>query len=307
MPQSLQQHSNEYWSQSPEQTSQWLYVAFCELASAALDFSEGARTRFDVARNDERSNWASTALYYSIVHAARLLVFLPFGDFPTRHDQLASCFQLEGAESTRTNWLNAFLRVSAFRFRRDLRHVRYSTEIAPVNLYEAWRHIIADEQTETFLEWLGVLLEQAKALRNENNYEALLIAHEYDHTYMSDLFTQFTSEMYEGAKRTLGFTAKWFDRYLKASNNLPAGAHAFIAEYVERRILNPVSAWYGDRVAAEIRDLLAPLSVDPMQPYSREANDIQRAVDFAIFDPKAGLMNDFRGKVESLSRLVRQR
>lgn len=298
--------SNEYWGQAPEKNSQRLYVAFCELASAALDFSEGARTRFDVARNDERSNWASTALYYSIVHSARLLVFLPFGDFPTRHDLLASCFKLEGGESVRTNWLNAFLRVSAFRFRRDLRHMRYSTEIAPVNLYQAWRQMITEEQTETFLEWLGMLLGQAKALRNENNYEALLIAHEYDHRYMSDLFTQFTNEMYEGAKRTLKFTARWFDRYLKANNNSPAGADAFIAEYVERRILHPVLVWYGDQVAGEVRNLLSPLTIKAVQPFSREADQIQRAVDLAIFDPKAGLMNDFRGKVLRLKDLVNQ-
>lgn len=134
MLQTSHHESNEYWNQTPQQTSQRLYVAFCELASAALDFSEGARTQFDVVRNDERSNWASTALYYSIVHSARLLVFLPFGDFPTRHDHLARCFQLDGTETIRTNWLNAFLRVSAFRFRRDLRHVGYSSEIAGESL-----------------------------------------------------------------------------------------------------------------------------------------------------------------------------
>lgn len=148
-------------------------------------------------------------------------------------------------------------------------------------------------------------MEQAKALRNENNYEALLIAHEYDHKYMSDLFTQFTSEMYQGAKRTLGFTAKWFQHYLRNNDRLPAGALAFIAECVERRIVHPVLAWYGDRVASEMRDLLSPL-VDPVRPYSREADEIQRAVDFAIFDPKAGLMNDFRGKVLRLRDLVGQ-
>src|SRR5258708_25963353 len=93
MLESSHQEANEYWSQGPDQTSQRLYVAFCELASAALDYSEGVKTRFEIESNDERSNWASTALYYSIVHSARLLVFLPIGDFPTRHDHLANCFQ----------------------------------------------------------------------------------------------------------------------------------------------------------------------------------------------------------------------
>jgi hypothetical protein len=289
MLQMSQFESNEYWNQNPEQSSQRLYVAFCELASAALDFSEGVRTKFQVQPNDERSNWASTALYYSIVHSARLLVFLPFGDFPTRHDQLARCFQLESTGTIGTNWLNGFLRVSAFGYRRErrhIRHTRYLTELAPPHLYKYWHQTINDQSTEIFLEWMGELMEQARSLRNENNYEALLIAHEYDHKFMSDLFTQFTHEMYEGAKRTLGSTATYFDRYLKANNNLPRGASAFIADYVGKRILNPISRWYGDQVADEIGNLLSPLSVDPSTPYSLEANEIHRAVDFAIFDPE---------------------
>lgn len=295
--------SNEYWSQSPEQTSQRLYVAFCELASASLDYSEGVRTRFEVQPNDERSNWASTALYYSIVHSARLLIFLPFGDFPTRHDHLADCFQRDGDQSVKTTWLNGFLRVSAFRFRQDLRHRRYSTEATPQKLYGYWLQTIQDQPAEGFLEWLGSLLGEARALRNENNYEALLIAHEFNHVQMSELFTQFSAGMCEGAARTLRKTAHWFDQYLRTANDLPVAARPFIAEYVERRILDPVRVWYGDRVAQQLTDILSPLRVDPL-PYFREVREINKAVDFAIFDPKAGLMNDFRGKVQTLRGLV---
>jgi aspartate aminotransferase-like enzyme len=150
------------------------------------------------------------------------------------------------------------------------------------------------------------LLIQAKALRNENNYEALLIAHEFNHVHMSDLFTQFTLEMCEGARRSLRTTAQLFDQYLTASSGLPSGARLFIAQYVERRVLAPVRAWYGDTVARELGDLLSPLRVDPILPYSREVEEINSAVDFAIFDPKAGLMNDFRGKVRMLGHLVRR-
>jgi hypothetical protein len=276
------QESNEYWSQTPVRTSQRLYVAFCELASASLDYSEGVRNRLGAEPKDERSNWASTALYYSLVHSARLLVFLPFGDFPTRHDYLADCFQRDADRSVRTAWLNGFLHV-----RRELRHRRYSTEVTPANLYGYWRQTIQGQPGEVFLEWLGSLLSQAKALRNENNYEALLIAHEFNHVQMSDLFTQFTIEMFEGARRTLRTTALWFDQYLTATDGLPSGARLFIAEYIERRIVAPVRVWYGDEVAHEISDLMSPLLVGPFVQYSKEVCEINKAVDFEIFDPKA--------------------
>jgi len=144
MLQPSQSESNEYWSQKPEQTSQRLYVAFCELASACLDYSEGVRTRLQVEPNDARSNWASTALYYSIVHSARLLVFLPFGDFPTSHAYLADCFQPDSDHGVRTSWLNGFLRVSAHRFRPALRHRRYTTEVFPASLYSYWTETTPD-------------------------------------------------------------------------------------------------------------------------------------------------------------------
>lgn len=303
---SSHQEASEYWSQGPDQTSQRLYVAFCELASAALDYSEGVKTRFEIESNDERSNWASTALYYSIVHSARLLVFLPIGDFPTRHDHLANCFQRDVERSVRTTWLEAFLRVSASRFRQNIRHRRYYTEVEPANLYGYWTRTIQSEPAEVFLEWLGSLLGQARALRNENNYEALLIAHEFNRARMSDLFTEFTTVMCEGARGTLGKTAQWFDHYLTLglANGLPQGARPFVSGYVERRIIAPVRVWYGDRIAQEVADLLSPLRTDHLAPDSREVADINKAVDFAIFDPKAGLMNDFRGKVQTLRELV---
>jgi hypothetical protein len=116
--------------------------------------------------------------------------------------------------SVRTTWLEAFLRVSTSRFRQNIRHRWYYTEVEPANLYGYWTRTIQSEPAEVFLEWLGSLLGQARALRNENNYEALLIAHEFNHGQMSDLFTQFTTGMCEGARGTLRKTAQWFNHYL---------------------------------------------------------------------------------------------
>lgn len=79
-----------HWRTRAEQR---LYVAFCELASSLLDYAAGADTLEGVKASPARLNWAATSLYYSIVHTARLLVFVPYGDFPTSHAQLPHCLE----------------------------------------------------------------------------------------------------------------------------------------------------------------------------------------------------------------------
>lgn len=87
-----------------------MYVSFCELAAAALDYAEG----LSLLRRDERRqgaarlNWAGTAFYYSLVHSARFLVFTAVGDFPTQHTLLAKAFRSSESTGVATDWLKSF-------------------------------------------------------------------------------------------------------------------------------------------------------------------------------------------------------
>jgi hypothetical protein len=108
---------NSYWSGSQAREAQYLYVAFCELACAVFDYCEGARMQSPLSdeshlwewRGGTRQSWAGTVLYYSLVHTARLLVFLACGDFPTAHALLGHCFD-PVKDSVSTTWLRGFLR-----------------------------------------------------------------------------------------------------------------------------------------------------------------------------------------------------
>src|SRR5690349_4828297 len=98
---------SEYWSRGTETRAQRLYVSFCELGAAALDYAEG----FSLLRREERRqgaarlNWAGTAFYYSLVHSSRFLIFNAIGDFPTRHKDLPAAFSRRRPSTVRTDWL----------------------------------------------------------------------------------------------------------------------------------------------------------------------------------------------------------
>lgn len=178
------QDPNTYWSGSVEREAQYLYVAFCELASAVFDYCEGVTMQSALAhelyrwerKGDTRQNWSGTVLYYSLVHTARLLVFLACGDFPTRHSSLGDCFNSE-RDPVRTAWLRGFLKDGGDHSNQ------VSTTVSFAELFEYWSsYRTADRQVvRNNIAHFGKLLAQAKELRNDNNYEALLIAHEYRH------------------------------------------------------------------------------------------------------------------------------
>jgi hypothetical protein len=67
---------NEYWEQDSASSDQKFYTAFCILASACSDYAVGTELRLR-----KKLNWACTVLYYSLVHAARLICFVETGDF----------------------------------------------------------------------------------------------------------------------------------------------------------------------------------------------------------------------------------
>jgi hypothetical protein len=120
-----QRDPNGYWSGSEVREAQYIYVAFCELASAVLDYCEGTTMRQPLSPDSyTRQNWGGTILYYSLVHTARLLVFLSCGDFPTRHDSLLKCFNpLEKPVST--DWLKKFLSVGGDNTKQSAKKVSF--------------------------------------------------------------------------------------------------------------------------------------------------------------------------------------
>lgn len=76
--------SHAYWRESEARIKQQWYDSFCLMMTSAQDRLTGL-----MLRESGNLNWATTAFYYSGVHAGRLLCFVCTGDYPTGHAQLA--------------------------------------------------------------------------------------------------------------------------------------------------------------------------------------------------------------------------
>src|SRR5258706_303405 len=139
---------SEYWNISQARRDQRLYISFCKLAAAALDYAEG----LSLLRRDERRqgsarlNWAGTAFYYSLVHSARFLIFTAVGDFPTQHNRLPKAFSKTPFSAVSTDWLKSFAPTPAG---------QYTTMVSLEQLVDYWSVGTSKEKTAAQFEWFA--------------------------------------------------------------------------------------------------------------------------------------------------------
>jgi hypothetical protein len=286
---------SEYWEATLATQAQRLYVSFCELASGALDYAEG----LSLLRRDERRqgaarlNWAGTAFYYSLVHSARFLVFTAIGDFPTRHDKLAQVFGPADQGEVQTNWLQSF--ASGQR--------GCSATLSQLSAF--WAAGADDQRAVRIREhlgWFSEALMRARSLRNENNYEALLIAHEYKHEHLGTSFKLLAETMSRVAHQALDLVVKMYSRRLWSEakrGDTQVVQAAFIRHYVQTRIVEPTRNWYGTDqfvVADAIERIMQPLLELP-KGNDCDVSCIEKMVGTDLFAPKVGLMSKFKKEI----------
>jgi hypothetical protein len=182
--------ASEYWRVRPAQK---LYIAFCLLMSSIQDALLGM-----CEAEKQNHNWSATCSYYSLVHAGRLLSFVATGDYPKHHAELSRLFspearprsenepsgRREGDRSIRLDWLRGFLRD-----RRDQSSATVNGGNARMSdISEYLKHKLGVSAADTRLTTIGRLLKEACKLRNDSNYESLLIAHEHSHETMRPAF-----------------------------------------------------------------------------------------------------------------------
>lgn len=174
---------NEYWQLDECHLDRKFYAAFCILASACSDYAVGVKLK-----DENRLNWACTMLYYSLVHALRLICFIEMGDFPTEHRELSKVFS-EDRAGGRT-WIREI--------ERD--HQFFSSEGIQVELVREFRLTVLLPERRKY--W-GQILDEARKLRNDANYEGLLISHEYSHAIVTDCFRRLASALQKASEELL--------------------------------------------------------------------------------------------------------
>jgi len=155
------------------------------------------------------------------------------------------------------------------------------------------------------LDQFGRLLAAALPLRNDSNYEALLIAHEYQHVTMTAAFDRLTDAMAEASGWSLPFAIDAFNGFFRRDTDLPADRQEYeslLHHYLHDRIKDAISR---KLPCSHLRDKLSDLlRLIDSPPTAAPYIDLESRISRGIFGQKARLMNDFEGRVDDLSRAL---
>src|SRR5262249_17130442 len=145
-----------------------LYVIACLLWTALHDRQVAKQ------RQTDTPNWSAIAAYYSMVHALRLVWFVLYGSYPTGHRPMADA--LSGRSGERANW--------------------GPEEGVPEGTARVTFPALQSAIVEGFgcpaladrLKAVGSVFGAAIDLREDSNYESLILAHQYFHRSASPDF-----------------------------------------------------------------------------------------------------------------------
>ena len=149
---------------SEQRLGQRVYITACLLWATLHDRRTASQLRLS------NPNWAAVASYYSTVHALRLFWFVVYGSYPTGHAEMARA--LAGSprrSSARANW------------GEELGLGRDTAEVTSAALQSAVRDGLNRADLADQMPLVGKAFEAAKELRNDSNYESLVLAHQYVH------------------------------------------------------------------------------------------------------------------------------
>jgi hypothetical protein len=294
--------SVQYWREGPERAAQRFYIAFCLLMSSAQDSVLGLKERAQ-----SNHNWSATCSYYSMVHAGRLLCFLALGDYPMQHARLRDVFSREpvrGGNRGARDRGYPFDWLASFTGRPGLPR-RPATCDAAIHI-AGYLGEIGVSQVASRLDYFGTVLVAAAALRNDSNYEALLIAHEFRHASVSDAFDDLSRYMAAGAAFALDLVIDAFTAFRHHDLDLPEGRparEAFLNEYVHDRIGGAIRAKIAFEPSAEarLREVLDRIQTcTAYAPYQVLDDHVSRT----LFEGKANLITGFEERVRELGRRI---
>lgn len=288
---------NEFWDCSDTHRDQKFYTAFCMLVAACSDYATGVKLQ-----RQKILNWSCTVLYYSLVHAARLICFVDTGDFPIRHNQLSDLFA-NGHLGRGQTWIGKKLMPYAHRL---------GIEVEPATNFQL-RGLSLQKRC-----YWGHILAKARELRDDANYEGLLISHEYDHVKVTDSFQQLGAAVQTACKGLLPDMASLFKTFIDSSPrrdywyaflnwrsghseiwtiSSPSGEGLYYLEAslkyrgVGKRLITEVFTW--------LRELRCAPDMDV-----QKAREVHNNIVMSAFGMKSTLMQEFENEIREFCQRI---
>lgn len=277
-----------YWEQSDEHRIQRYYIALCLLMASIQDALLG-----QVERKFRNLNWSATVSYYSLVHAGRLLVFIAAGDYPTRHVSLRDLFN---GDPVRLNWLRSH--------REFARAPTAPNPMATLDVVGARLAELGMEEVLPRLTQFGAALTASAELRSDSNYEALLVAHEYDHALVSFAFERLSIALATAAEEGLWLAVDAFNGLRRETPEAFRPAlESLVTTFFQRRIVpaleNKIRGHEGgERVLQTLRERLQ------LNGLAMRDLQLEERLQMQFFGGKTRLMDRFRQRIIELEEAV---
>lgn len=286
--------SNKYWMQNDDKRYQRFYIAFCLLNSAIFDYSVGLDLK-----TQKKLNWSASCFYYSMVHCARLLLFIPFGNYPCSHSGMISYLE-NNANHVTFNWLDDFLNNT-----KELRI--FNKKVYNKNyLVELYKEKYLISNFESRFNKFTSALGNSKRLREDSNYEALLIAHENFHPLLETFFNDLTDVISNKSKFVLDFAIEIIKKHIEVDFN---DAYSFeIKSFINHELSNNVKNRIFTRINSEeckleINRLLENIMFHEDLKSRNEpkwVTKLEKSFSMSIFSEKSALFRNFRDKINNL-------
>jgi hypothetical protein len=253
-------------------------------------------------------NWSAICSYYSMVHALRLFWFTTYGSYPTSHFQMAEGLTTRG-KGAAANWQN--------------QEIGQGRAIRVTAFQGLLREAFGSQAFSDKLPLVGEVFRQAKELRNDSNYESLVLAHQYwnessgigNPVNVTQEFSVATESMRRASESVLRFVVSCVQLSFGESNWIAANSpfesnalYGLLLAYVRDKLLRFAEAT-GDRSATvngwcgECGSLAADMeavSIEQIGP----AKTLKQFIGYDLFNVKRNIMRGFQEKTHGLHEAV---
>lgn len=294
-----------YWQTGDARAKQCWYVSFCLMMSSVQDRLTGL-----ALYESGNLNWATTAFYYSAMHAGRLLFFVCCGDYPMQHRDMNAILEGGGGRA-KVDWLKKF-------------HTYIGTPGVAGGVDEKsttatdLRASLMDVVTASFpgsdvaVQRFTPLLPEFKNLRNDSNYEALLVAHERNHFLVTETFRRLAGAADRASAIGVAMAIALYLEHLRTAPQFQAEQGHFLSAhrlYLRGRFEQSLSEKFegSRRALAALREAIAALTVPDGPLGELETEEAEAFLDpimYGQFGGKQGLMDRWKGDVASLEAVV---
>jgi hypothetical protein len=244
-----------------------------------------------------------------------MLVFLALGDYPELHKDLRQLLSGRGKCNKGKWWLDGFIKYA----HQPLDGAQIGLEKPGgydnselVGIVVEYLASICLDGPKQEVERFGEVLAGAAELRNDSNYEALLIAHEYNHEFLSPAFEELATLLIEATDNVLPFACTAFNNFIihdAAWGKERETYGSFARDYLQQRLVRGI----GEKLCAvpvHERKALEHKVQGFIAGIANCFNDsdyqqLEDAVSFDVFHCKNGLMHQFQKKIDALVNAIR--